>query len=311
MRIIFMGSPDFAVPTLKALNDHYNVVGVVTQPDRRAGRGRRLSSCAVKNAAIDIGLATFQPRRLRNAESVQKLATLRPELIIVAAYGQILPPSVLDLPKHGCINVHASLLPRWRGASPIHAAIRHGDPETGITIMKMDEGLDTGPILKQKSTPITEDITGGELSDILALLGAELLIDVLPDYLSGLLQPKPQQGEATYAPLLKKADGRLDFSKPAAALARQVRAYQPWPGTFFKLQQQRIAILAAQVAADDRAIPGRTAVIEGLPAVGTADGFLLCTVLQPAGKKPMPGHVFLNGARQFKGQSVDKDEPIS
>jgi len=302
MRVVFMGSPDFAVPSLHTLNDHYNVVAVVTQPDRKAGRGKKLTRCAVKTAAELLDLPILQPARLRHPNAVDELAALNPDLIVVAAYGQILPPAVLDLPQHGCINVHASLLPRWRGASPIHAAIREGDTETGITIMKMDEGLDTGPILLQASIPIPVETTGGKLSNSLAALGAQALLQALPPYLKGELRPRPQEGEATYARLLKKADGQLDFTREAEQLVRQIRAYDPWPGSFFFLNERRIAVIAARASTCKHVEPGQTAVIDGLPSVGTGNGCLLLETLQPAGKKPLPGEVFLRGARDFPGQ---------
>ncbi|HEY5902380.1 MAG TPA: methionyl-tRNA formyltransferase, partial [Anaerolineales bacterium] len=181
-RLVFMGSPDFALPTLRALSERYQVVGVVTQPDRPSGRGRGLTPPPVKTLALELGLPLIQPERLRLPDAMEALRTFAPDLIVVAAFGQILKPSVLDLPRYGCINVHASLLPRWRGAAPINAAILHGDHETGVTIMRMDPGLDTGPILSQAAIPIGPDETAGELYERLSMLGAELLIETLPGY---------------------------------------------------------------------------------------------------------------------------------
>ncbi|MFW6164513.1 MAG: methionyl-tRNA formyltransferase [Planctomycetota bacterium] len=231
-RIVFMGTPDFAVPSLTALHDAHHVVGVVTQPDRPAGRGRDLHQSAVKRAAVERGLPVFQPPSLRTPEAVARLAEWKPEVIVVAAFGQILTEEVLELPPYGCLNVHASLLPRWRGAAPVAAAILAGDEVTGVTIMKMDAGLDTGPILAQRREPIRADDTRTALTQRLSLLGAELLAETLPAYLAGELVPQPQDDEATLAERLRKADGRLDWSRPALVLDRKIRAFTPWPGTF-------------------------------------------------------------------------------
>ena len=212
-RVIFMGSPDFALPTLGALMQATNVVGVVTQPDRQAGRGRVLRPPPVKRLAQGRQIEVIQPKRLKEKAALETLERWQPDLIVVAAFGQILRKDVLELPPHGCINVHASLLPRWRGAAPIQAAILAGDAQSGITIMRMDAGLDTGPILSQKAVPLAPDETAGSLSAKLAQLGADLLLETLPPYLTGELQARPQDDAlSTYAPMLKKADGELDFS---------------------------------------------------------------------------------------------------
>src|SRR5512137_934584 len=250
-RIIFMGSLDFAVPALRALAQRYPVVGVVTQPDRPAGRGRTLKPPAVKEAALLLGLPVIQPEKLRQPEAMQQLAAWAPDLIVVAAFGQILRLEVLDLPKFGCINIHGSLLPRWRGAAPIQAAILAGDRETGVTMMKMDPGVDTGMILSQSSLPIAPDDTAGTLFARLAPLGANLLLETLPRYISGELQPQPQPAEGiTYAPMLKKEAGLLDFTQPAVALERRVRALDPWPGTWFVWNNQPMKVLRASVSAE-------------------------------------------------------------
>ncbi len=292
-----MGSPEFAIPTLKALHEHYPIVGVITQPDRPAGRGRKLVAPPVKILASQLGLPLIQPRRLRDPEPMAQLRAWAPDLIIVAAYGQILRATVLDLPPHGCINVHASLLPRWRGAAPINAAILHGDAEAGVTIMCMDPGVDTGPTLSRRARPITPDDTTAALTPKLAQLGAGLLLDTLPAYLRGDLLPQPQDDAlATYAPMLKKAEGALDFTEPAEALARRVRAFNPWPGTSMQWQGKPLKVHRAH-AIGGRTAPGQTLVSGKLPAVGTTQGVLVLDEVQPAGKKPMPGKVFLNGAR--------------
>lgn len=296
-----MGSPEFALPSLQAAANNLNLVGVVTQPDRRSGRGRTLSPPPVKVMAEEIGIPVFQPETLRTPEAFARLESWSPDLIVVAAFGQILKQKVLDLPKHGCINVHASLLPRWRGAAPINAAILHGDEETGITIMKMDAGLDTGPILGMASVEIKPEETAGDLSERLAKLGGDLLVEILPKYLSGDIQPIPQPGSgATYAPMLSKQDGALDFSHSAEDLARMVRAYQPWPGTYATWKGQPLKIHQAHAVSVATKKPGIRTAYQELPAIYCAKGVLVLDVLQPAGKKPMPGGVFLNGARDWQ-----------
>ncbi len=299
-----MGSPEFAVPTLRALAEAYPVVGVVTQPDKPAGRGRKPTPPPVKREAQALGIPVMQPRRLRAPEAFEQLQAWQPDLIVVAAYGQILRPNVLELPRYGCINVHASLLPRWRGASPIQHAILHGDEETGITIMVMDEGMDTGPILSQEALPIAADDTAATLSEKLSALGARLLLETLPGYLSGEIQPRPQPEEGvTYAPLLKKADGRLDFSEPAEALARKVRAFNPWPGAFTEWTRGLLKVHRAHALAMPSPGEGVRLVVDGKPAIGTAEGVLVLDEVQPAGKKAMPGEVFLRGARGWAEQT--------
>jgi methionyl-tRNA formyltransferase len=299
-RVVFMGSPDFAVPALKALAQHYPVVGVVTQPDRPAGRGRTLKPPAVKEAALLLGLPVIQPEKLRQPEAMQQLSEWAPDLIVVAAFGQILRLDVLDLPKFGCINIHGSLLPRWRGAAPIQAAILEGDRETGVTIMKMDPGVDTGPILGRRYIPVSADDTAGTLFEKLAPLGADLLLETLPPYLAGELHPQPQPAEGvTYAPMLKKEDGLLDFSQPAIRLERCVRAFNPWPGTWFPRNNELLKVLRAHVSAEKSPGVGRKLTVKGFPAVGTGDGVLILEEVQPAGKKPMPGKAFLTGARDW------------
>jgi methionyl-tRNA formyltransferase len=299
-RIVFMGSPEFALPTLSMLAQKYELAGVVTQPDRPAGRGRALTPPPVRRLADSLGLPVIQPRRLREPEAMAQIQNWRPEAIVVAAFGQILRPDVLNLPRFGCINVHASLLPRWRGAAPIQAALLNGDAETGITIMKMDPGIDTGPVINQRSIPVQPDDTAGTLSERLAQLGADLLADTLPAYIDGRLtaRPQPEDG-ATYAPMLKKEEGLLDFEQPAEALARKVRAYNPWPGAFTLWQGENLKIHRAHgiSPSGNRFSPGAATVVKGLPAIGTGEGLLILDEVQPAGKKPMPGDVFLRGAR--------------
>jgi methionyl-tRNA formyltransferase len=276
-------------------------LGVVTQPDRPAGRGGNLHPPAVKVAALRLGLPIIQPEKLRTPEAMAQLQAWSPDLIVVAAFGQILRPAVLDLPHHGCINIHGSLLPRGRGAAPIQASILAGDEETGITIMKMDPGVDTGPILSQCTLPIAPDDTGGTLFEKMAPLGAELLLETLPRYLSGKLLPRPQPAEgATYAPMLKKEDGLLDFKRPAMELERRVRAMNPWPGAYFDWNGALLKVLRARVSGGKSQGAGYRLTMEGRPAVGTSDGILILDEVQPAGKKPMPGKAFLAGAREWE-----------
>ncbi len=296
-----MGSPDFALPTLSALAMKYQVVGVVTQPDRASGRGRELKPPPVKSLALELNLPIMQPEKLRLLEAMEQLRAWEPDLIVVAAFGQILKPDVLSLPRHGCINVHASLLPRWRGAAPIVAAILNGDEETGVTIMQMDAGLDTGPMLAKKSIRIEPTDTAGSVSQALSTLGADLLIETLPGYLSGDLKPVPQpEAGSTYAPMLKKGDGLLDFSQPAIDLERRVRAMNPWPGAWFAWNGNPLKVLRASTVGGDQSLAsGSRFTVEGRPAVQSTDGALILEEVQPAGKKAMPGKSFLAGARDW------------
>jgi methionyl-tRNA formyltransferase len=294
-----MGSPDFALATLRALAQHHEVVGVVTQPDRASGRGRGLKPPPVKLLAQELDLPIIQPEKLKQPEALEQLRAWTPDLIVVAAFGQILRKDVLELPRFGCINVHASLLPRWRGAAPINAAILYGDEETGITIMKMDVGLDTGPILSQRPSRLTRDDTAGFVFEALSRLGADLLIETLPGYLSGKIQPVPQPEEgATYAPMLKKEEGRLDFTRPADELERRVRAFNPWPGAFMDFDRALLKIHRAHVEAGEAEV-GQRLVYRDQPAVGAGGGLLILDEVQPAGKKSMSGKSFLAGARNW------------
>ncbi len=300
-----MGTPAFALPTLARLCAEYPVVGVVTQPDRPAGRGRKIIAPPVKEMALAEGLPVFQPRRLRNVEAVERLRAWSPDLIVVAAFGQILPPEVLRMPRYGAVNVHASLLPRWRGASPIQAAILAGDETTGVTIMQMDEGLDTGPIIARQETAIKPMETAGELEERLAQMGADLLIECLPDYLAGAITPQPQPEEGvTYAPRLPKEAARLDWEEEAEKLARQVRAFAPRPGAYTTWAGKRLKVLLAvpmQAAAPEGSVPGTLIVQGGEPAVVTGGGLLVLRQLQMAGKRPMSGRAFLRGYKRIVG----------
>jgi len=296
IRLVFMGTPEFAVPPLEDLAGNFHLAGVITQPDRPSGRGRQMIPSAVKSTAQQLGLEVFQPQDINSNQSLDKIRSWKPDLICVAAFGQILSPDLLDLPPHGCVNLHASLLPRWRGASPINAAILAGDLKSGVTIMKMAQGLDNGPILTQEIVEITGIETAGSLSEKLSKIGGQLLVKTIPEYLQGNIIPQSQDPSlATYAGLLKKSDGALDFSQPADQLARKVRAYSPWPGTFTFWQEKRVIIHAASAASVTS--PGVDVFIthEDKPAVGTAEGVLILEQLQMAGKKKLSGSNFLRG----------------
>jgi methionyl-tRNA formyltransferase len=284
---------------LQALHDSFQVVGVVTQPDRPAGRGRKLRPPEVKVLAQALNLPVIQPVSLKEKPALSQLGKWSPDVIVVAAFGQILRENVLKLPPYGCINVHASLLPRWRGAAPVQAAVLH-DEVTGVTIMKMDKGLDTGPILSQNSLPIPPDRTAGELFDILAQMGADLLVETLPKYLSGACQPQPQDDEeATYAPRLNKEDGMLDFNHPADFLARMVRAYSPWPGTYQFINSTRIKIFRAHAETSRNSVPGKRVIFETQPAWGTSSGLLVLDEVQAEGKSRLSGRDFLLGVKNW------------
>lgn len=299
IRTVFMGSPDFSLSALRALASHYQVVGVVTQPDRASGRGRELKAPPVKLLAQELNIPVIQPQKLREPEAMQQLQSWNPELIVVAAFGQILRKEVLELPQYGCINIHASLLPRWRGAAPINAAVLAGDEETGVTIMKMDVGLDTGPMLSMRKIRITPDDTAGSLLQALSTLGADLLIETLPAYIAGNLIPQPQPAEGmTYAPMLKKEDGLLDFNHPAVDLERRVRAMNPWPGAWFQWHGAPLKVHKAHVE-QGQAEAGKRLIEQNQPAVGTGSGLLILDKVQPPGKKSMSGKAFLSGARDW------------
>ncbi len=299
-KIIFMGSPDFAVPILKGLVEKYEVVCVITQPDKPAGRGRTLVSPPVKIVSQLLGITTLQPEKLRAPEVYATLSKLQPDLIVLAAYGKILRQEMLELPRYGCVNVHASLLPRWRGAAPVQAAIAAGDETTGVTIMKMDAGMDTGSIISQASIIIEKKDNSLFLLQKLSLLGSELLLKTLPEYLEKRITPYPQpKNGITYAPLLKKEDGLLDFSSPASELERKIRAYHPWPGCFFIHNNIQIKIIMAEVAEELRLLPGEPSIKNGYPVMGTSQGGLVFLQIQPSGKKIMDGKAFLYGMRNW------------
>lgn len=304
-RIVFMGTPDFAVPSLEGLlADGYDVVGVVSQPDRPKGRKRVLAPTPVKAAALAHGIPVFQPERLRRPEAVEEVAALRPDLIVTAAYGQILPKAVLELPRYGCINVHGSLLPRYRGGAPIQHAILNGERTTGVTIMYMAEGLDTGDMISRVEVPIGDDDTAGSLFDKLSAEGSALLRKTLPELLAGRITAVPQNHEdATYAPNIGREDERIDWSRPALAIFNQVRGLNPWPvaftlwnGEVFKVWACRKPEGTGGGAASGRT-PGTVLRSDnnGIE-VAAGDGSIWLTEVQPAGKKAMDAATFNRGS---------------
>lgn len=299
-RIVYMGTPDIAAVILeRLLKEPYEIVLAVTQPDRPKGRGHEMAFSPVKETALKYGIPVFQPEKLRNPEAVAEIEKAKPDMIVVAAFGQILPKSVLSLPKYGCINVHASLLPAYRGAAPIQWSILDGQKETGVTIMYMNEGLDTGDILLQKAIPIAADETGGSLHDKLSVLGAEALCEALPKIIDGSLKAVPQ-GEMTtpYAKQLSKEIGKLDFTRPAEELERYVRGLNPWPGTYTFLSGKLLKIWKADVT-ELPADAGEPGTITDITAEAftfvTAEGGLRILELQPEGKKRMKTADFLRG----------------
>lgn len=297
LRTVFMGTPDFALATLQGLLDAgVDLVAVYTQPDRPKGRGNRLTPPPVKELALQHGIPVVQPAKLRDPAVVEQLRQLRPDLIVVVAYGQILPKSVLDIPIHGCINVHASLLPRYRGAAPINQAVMDGELETGVTTMYMDVGLDTGDMLIKRATPIEPEETAGQLHDRLALLGREAMDQTLRQLCAGTLQRQPQDESLTcYAPMLKKDQGQIDWSRPATAIHNQVRGLDPWPGAFTFLEGDVLKLFGTRPESGS----GEAGVVLSAGAegvrIGCGAGVLLVRELQLPGKKRLSAADFLRG----------------
>jgi methionyl-tRNA formyltransferase len=302
-----MGTPDFAVPSLQTLIETQNVVGVVTQPDKPAGRGNQLRPSPVKIIAQEAGIPVYQPKSLKSEEAAVPLREWQPDVIVVAAFGQILRPHVLDLPPHGCLNVHASLLPRWRGASPIQHALLAGDAETGVCLMRMEAGLDTGPVYVCEATAIMGDDTAVTLHDRLSHMGAKLLGQHLNDILSDKIAATPQDDAlSTYAPMIKKEDGLVNWGKTAVELDRHIRAMTPWPGAYTTWQGNGLKILRAGVV-DGRlpaGSPGETMNVNGRVLVLTSAGGIQLQELQLAGKKAMNIADFLRGHPDFIGSEL-------
>ena len=296
MRVAFAGTPEFALPALAALRQHHEIVGVLTQPDRPSGRGRRLTSSPVKDAAIAAGLPLAQPLTLKDDAACVELASWRPEVLVVVAYGLLVPLAVLSLPRLGCINLHASLLPRWRGAAPVERAILAGDASTGVSIMQLDTGLDTGPVLLARRIPISRTDTGGSLRAELAVIGAEALIETLPGVAAGTLIAHPQAREGvTYAARIEKAEARIDFGRDALEIERQVRAFNPEPVAETRLDGEQLRIFAARALDEfeNEPAPKNTdhgaiiSVQDGSMIVQCGRGRLAVTEVQRPGRRPV------------------------
>ncbi len=319
LRIIYMGTPHFAVPALEALIAHaapgellpdgYEIATVITRPDKPVGRGKEIIYSPVKQAAIAHGIPVWQPGSLKKPENIEGLAAYKADLYIVAAFGQILPQAVLDQPKYGTLNIHASLLPKYRGVSPISEAILQGDVETGVTIMLLDAGVDTGPILRARAIPIVEDETTGSLTDKLSRLGAETLLDAIPQWVQRKITPQPQdEQKASHTHMLRKEDGEISWERPAAVLAREVRAYNPWPGAYTHWRGRLLKIVSAHAQAlepGEEVAPGtvtlRKEAGHSILAIVTGSGFLEVDRLQLEGKKAMSTEEFLRGYPQIVG----------
>ena len=309
--MVFMGSATFAIPTLtKLFEAGYRISGVITQPDKPSGRGQAVQAPPVKKKAMELHLTVYQPKSLKDDEAQTLFKTLAPDMVIVAAYGKILPPWLLQLPKYGCINLHGSLLPKYRGAAPVHWAVANGETETGVCAMQMNEGLDTGPVFSCKETPIGPEETVQQVYDRLAEVGAGLMLQTLPGIVNGTVHARPQDdSKSTFAPILKKEHGFIDWKMPAAQIHNRVRAFNPWPGTVTKFRGAACKILAAKVAGPDPARePGSIVATKRSLAVICGDSVLLEVLsIQPENRKPVSGADFANGARI---QADEKFQPV-
>jgi methionyl-tRNA formyltransferase len=302
MRVVFLGTPSFAVPTLEALvAAGHEVVCVVTQPDRPSGRGHQLTASPVKDAAVRLGLPVYQPERIRRPEAVQNLAALAPDAMVVVGYGQIIPQSAIDTPPHGIINVHASLLPKYRGAGPVQWAIANGETHTGVTTMRIDAGLDTGEMLLKAETDIGPEETAVELGARLAAMGAALLVETL-ERIASIVPRKQDPAQATYAPLLKKEDGLIDWRHPAQAIHNRVRGFQPWPGAYTRFRGRQLHVWKSRVAAEAPGELGEAGqlLLDPLRAV-CAEGTLQFIEVQLEGRKRTTAEAFVNGQRIAAG----------
>jgi methionyl-tRNA formyltransferase len=314
VRVVFMGSPEFAVPCLRVLAEHHEVALVVSQPDKPAGRGGQLTAPAVKVVARELGLPVIQPRSARTGELRDALVQTGAELAVVVAYGKILPVPVLEALPRGCINVHGSLLPTYRGAAPVQWSVIHGERETGVSIMQLDEGMDTGPVFLERRVAIDPDETAGELLERLAPIGAKALLEVLASIAAGTAHAVAQDHpHASHAPMLAKADGAIDFGQPAAAVAARIRGVDPWPGAYAMLRGQMVKLFHARPApspAMGHAAPGTVLAIE--PAgvqVAAADGAVVIRELQAAGRKRMAAAQFAAGRGIAVGDVLARPEP--
>ena len=305
LRVVFMGTPVFAVPALDALLDaECDIMGVYTQPDRRSGRGRRLTAPPVKLAAVERGITVFQPASLRRDEEARRhISSLAPDLIVVVAYGLFLPAETLNVPPLGALNIHPSLLPRHRGPSPVASAILQGDTTTGVTLMQLDEGMDSGPIIAQRSTGIRADETAEDLTTRLFEMGANLLAETIPGWRSGDVKSMPQdEAEATITKLLKREDGSIDWTHPAEYIARQVRAFYPWPSSFTHWNDRQLKVhWARTLDIDTTAVPGEVVEVPQGIAVAAGEGALLLRRVQLEGRQATDIADFARGYRDFVG----------
>lgn len=306
MRVVFMGSPEFALPTLSALaqSPAHEVLAVFTQPDRPAGRGKKLTGPPVKGLAVELGLPVLQPQKVRSDEAFAQLQELAGDVIVVVGYGQIIPQRIIDLPEYGCVNVHSSLLPKYRGAAPVNWAIVRGETKTGVCTMKIVKKLDAGDVLLCRKTPIGPDETASELSARLAPMGAELLMATLSGLEAGEITPQPQdESQMTYAPLMKREDAAIDWSLPATEIHNRVRGFDPWPGAFTAYRGKRLQIRRTRLT-DAQGEPGKIlAVSDGL-TIACGEGAILATELQPEGKPRMAAAAFINGYRPQVGDRL-------
>lgn len=300
MRVVFMGTPDFAVGTLEAICDTgYEVVGVVTQPDKPKGRGKELVPTPVKTAALVRGLSVYQPRKIRDAEAIETIRQMRPDVIVVVAFGQIIPKEILDMPPFGCLNVHGSLLPAYRGAAPIQWAVLNGEKESGVTIMRMDEGLDTGDMISKKVVTLEKDETSGSLFDKLSAEGAKLLVETLPSVFdkTAVYEKQPEESPTAYAGMIQKSMGEIDWKKSAGEIERLVRGMSPWPSAYTRLDGKTLKIWKAHIEKPE--LTGETGKIVRMDNKGlyiqTGQGILCVDELQMEGKKRMKTGDFLRG----------------
>ncbi|SDB16086.1 methionyl-tRNA formyltransferase [Eubacterium oxidoreducens] len=312
MRVIFMGTPDFSVGTLKALYEAgHEIALVVSQPDKAKGRGNKMQPTPVKEAALELGLSVYQPKRVREEQSIEYLRSFNADIIVVVAFGQILPKEILSMPKYCCVNVHASLLPKYRGAAPIQWAVINGEKVSGVTTMRMDEGLDTGDMIMTKEVPLAPDETGGSLFDRLAEVGAHLCVKTLEAIEQGTaVYTKQNHEQATITHMIKKKDGRIDFSKSAIEIERLIRGMNPWPSAYTYLNNKMLKVWSAQACeGDEKGVEGEIieACRDGI-RVQTGDGILILKEVQLEGKKRMSADAFLRGYKVEAGEILGKDE---